>query len=235
MNHDNKKGFTLIELMLSMTFLSVLLLAIAMTVLQIGNIYNRGLTLKEVNQAGRSLSNELKRSIAQSATFSVDYPAAGTKFIDRSWGGRLCLGQFSYIWNYGTTLKDASANGSNSNVYTAASNEKIRFIKVSDPTSEYCALPTSPAIDPDGAVEILSVGDRDLAVHSFNISYDNDASDPLTGQRVYSVSFILGTNDQGALDANSSTCKAPNESQSDLVYCSVNEFNITARTSNAVQ
>lgn len=234
MNHD-KRGFTLIELMLSMSFLSVLLLAIALTVIQIGNIYNRGLTLKEVNQAGRSLSIELQRSIAQTSAFPINYPTPGSKFINRSWGGRLCLGQHSYIWNYGTTLKNPGANGSNSNVYTSASTAKIRFIKVPDPSAAYCAIPVSPAIDPNGAVEMLTVGDRELAVHSFTISYDPSATDPITQQRLYNLSFIIGTNDQAALSANSSTCRTPDDIASDLAYCSVNQFNVTARTSNAVQ
>lgn len=94
MNH-NKRGFTLIELMLAMTFVSALLLAIAMTVIQISNVYTRGLTLKEVNQAGRTISTELKRGISQSAPFAVP----GPKYVVQPWGGRLCVGQYSYIWN----------------------------------------------------------------------------------------------------------------------------------------
>ena len=66
MNRAAKQtGFTLIELMLAMTFISVLLLAIAMTIIQIGTIYNRGVTLKEVSQAARSISDELNRSITR--------------------------------------------------------------------------------------------------------------------------------------------------------------------------
>lgn len=235
MSHANTKGFTLIELMLAMSFLSVLLLAIAMTVIQIGNIYNRGLTLKEVNQAGRSLSAELKKEISQAEAFPINYPTAGTKFIDRSWGGRLCLGQFSYIWNYGATLKNPSANISNSNVYTNASTQKIRFIKVPDPTAAYCTMPGSSAINPSGATELLAVGDRDLAVHAFDITYFANGSDTLTGQRLYMLSFVIGTNEQAALTTTATGCRPPNDLQSNLIYCAVNEFNITARTANAVQ
>jgi prepilin-type N-terminal cleavage/methylation domain-containing protein len=234
MNHDNK-GFTLIELMLAMSFLAVLLLAIAMTVIQIGNIYNRGLTLKEVNQTGRALSTELKRGIAQTPSFAINYPTAGSKYVNSTWGGRLCISQYSYIWNYGVTIKDTSANASNSNVYTAGlSSEKIRFIKVSDPSGQYCSNPAM-TIDPSGAVELLDEGDRDLAVHSFMIGYDPSGSDALTGQRIYTISFVLGTNDQAALSANRTDCRTPDDIASDLTYCSVYEFKITARTSNAVE
>ena len=234
MNHVNTKGFTLIELMLSMAFLSVLLLAIAMTVIQIGNIYNRGLTLKEVNQAGRSLSTELKKGIAQTAAFPIDYPAVGSKFVNRSWGGRLCVNQYSYIWNYGVTLNNQSANVSNSNVYSVASTDKISFIKVPDPSSQYCTNPGG-AIDPTGAVELLKVGDRNLAVHNFTISYDSLASDSKTQQRLYYITFVLGTNDQAALASNSTTCRPPSDNAADINYCSVNQFTLSARTINAVQ
>ena len=232
MNHY-KKGFTLIELMLAMSFISVLLLAIAMTVIQISNIYNRGLTLKEVNQAGRSLTTELQRSIAVGSSFPIDYPAPDSKYVKQTWGGRLCLGQYSYIWNYGKTLTGSPAAGF-SNVYDASSSEKIRFIKVPDATGNYCSAKAS-AINPSGAVELLNVGDRDLALHSFSISNDPSASDSKTRQSLYYISFVIGTNDQAALDANQAACKPPDVLTSDLNYCSVNQFDIVARTGNAVQ
>lgn len=235
MNRDNNKGFTLIELMLAMTFLSVLLLAIAMTVIQIGNIYNRGLTLKEVNQTGRALSIEFKKGIGQASAFPINYPTPGSKYVNSTWGGRLCLGQYSYIWNYGKTLKNASANQTNSNVYNGNPATKIRFIKVPDPTGSYCTLPSQPTINPSGATELLATGDRDLAVHAFSISYAATGSDAVTGQRLYTVSFVIGTNEQAALTTTATGCRPPNDLDSNLVYCAVNEFNITARTSNAVQ
>lgn len=56
MTQVKSRGFTIIELMLSMTFLAMLMLVIALTTIQISNIYNKGVTLREVNQAGRSVS-----------------------------------------------------------------------------------------------------------------------------------------------------------------------------------
>lgn len=234
MNHD-KKGFTLIELMLAMTFISVLLMAIAMTVIQISNIYTRGLTLKEVNQSGRALSDELRRGVAGSSSFSVETDTVGASYVKRDFGGRLCLGHYSYIWNYGKTLASGTADSSNSNVYeTAFSGNKIRFIKVPDSTGKYCSVVDSK-IDASGAVELLDVGDRNLAVHAFSISSEASASDSLTRQGLYYISFVLGTNDQAALGSGQSACKAPNELTSDIEYCSINQFDVVARAGNAVQ
>ena len=140
MSHDNTKkhGFTLIELMLAMGFVSVLLIAVAMTVIQIAGIYNRGITLKDVDQAGRSLVSELQRSIGGNAQFDL----GSGHYVPQSWGGRLCLGQYSYIWNYGADI--STTLNPNRNVYAPTANQlpEIRFVKILDPTNNYCANPT---------------------------------------------------------------------------------------------
>ena len=89
MNRAAKQdGFTLIELVLAMAFISALLLAIALTIIQIGTTYNRGMTLKEVNQTARSISDELTRNLTSSEAFTLS-----SKYISTPTGGRLCLGQ----------------------------------------------------------------------------------------------------------------------------------------------
>lgn len=60
-----RHGFTLIELMLAMAFVSVLLLAIATIAIQAGKLYNRGLTLKSINQSGREIGDILRRDFLQ--------------------------------------------------------------------------------------------------------------------------------------------------------------------------
>jgi type II secretory pathway pseudopilin PulG len=240
MNHEaNKNGFTLIELMLAMSFVSMLLIAIALTVVQIGNIYNQGLTLKDVNQAGRSIASELQRSISQSEPFNIK-PGVGSHYIQQGnvgsyWGGRLCIGQYSYIWNYGSAI--SNGNQANMNVYSNSSNQ-ILFVKVIDPSASYC-LQTSKKVDINNATELLNVGQHNLAVHSFNVTAEASAGDSKTGQQLYSFQFLIGTNEQSALVLNPNTgmlvCKAPGQSGSDPAYCSVSEFNIEARAGNAVQ
>lgn len=229
----NKQGFTLIELMLAMTFVSALLLAIAMTVIQISNIYTRGLTLKEVNQAGRTISTELKRGISQSAPFTVLGPGP-TKYVVRPWGGRLCVGQYTYVWNYGSTLSKRNPPANGSNIYRNSAS-KIRFIKVPDSSGSYCSTPTKP-IESTGAIELLASGDRDLALHRFTIS-NNPPTDAKSSQSLYSISYVIGTNDQTALMSGSgqTSCRAPSDAASDLNYCSINQFDIVVRALNALQ
>lgn len=230
------KGFTLIELLLAMGFVASLLIAITMTVIQLGNIYNRGITMKEVDQSGRSLSRELLRSISQSNTFSV-VDGAG-HYVIQTYGGRLCIGQYSFIWNYGKTL-NAATPGSNINKYDTShtpSTEQIRFIKVIDSNGYYCrpnATSEYPNIaDSSMPTELLSSGNRKLAVHSFSIS--EVAEDLVTGQQLHSIEFQLGTNDQASID--NGKCKLPTESSKrDLTYCSVNNFSFLVRSGNLTE
>jgi len=207
------------------------MLAVAMTVVRMGDIYNRGLTVKEVNIAGRAISSDLKKSISESQP--IDLEISAKKYIPQTWGGRLCTGKYSYIWNYGKTLSDKAANSNNSNVYSSSTN-KISFVKVPDGGAVYCA-DASTKVNPVGAVELLSAGDRNLALHNFSIKNEPTAIDERSRQRVYYISYIIGTNDQTAIDTMNASCKTPDNLDADLTYCSINEFNIVARSTNALQ
>ena len=90
--HMNK-GFTLVELMLAMAFVSGLLLAIALLTMQVVNIYTKGVTLSAVDQAGQVISREICDQLAAA-------PQGDVKVIDETNGGRICMGQISYVWNY---------------------------------------------------------------------------------------------------------------------------------------
>jgi hypothetical protein len=220
--------------MLAMSFVSMLLIAIAMTVIQIGNIYNQGLTLKDVNQAGRSITSELQRSIAVSAPFNIK-SGIGSRYIVQDWGGRLCVGQYSYIWNYGSAIK--TNDSARLNTYSN-SNDQIHFVKAADPNSSYCTE-SSKKINSTTATELLNVGEHDLAIHSFTVSTNSSSSDSKTGQQLYSIDFFIGTNDQNALttnpDTNNVMCKPPNQPGADPSYCSINQFDIVVRAGNSFQ
>ncbi len=125
---QSKQGFTIIELMLAMTFVATLLIAIAIVTINIVSIYQRGLALKAVNSVGRSLIEELTTSInsapAVDTTSLCNHLAANPNFgykgnqtscvndhaykyvyNDRSdsngrqYSGVFCTGNYSYLWN----------------------------------------------------------------------------------------------------------------------------------------
>jgi type II secretory pathway pseudopilin PulG len=227
MNRDNTHGFTLIELMLAMTFIAMLLVAIALTTIQISNIYNKGITLREVNQVGRSVSDELQRTIASATPFDVTVGAAGSRYVALLGGGRLCLGNSTYAWNYGSAL--AGGAGAPAVVNKYDDNTPVRFVKVNDPSGALCTTPTVP-IDRAKATDMLSSGDRDLVIHSFSIKRTSD--DPNTGQSIYAIYMVIGTNDRLQLTSNDASCKPPSEGVGNENYCSVNQFDIIARAGN---
>lgn len=235
MSQGKQNGFTLIELILSMGFVSALLIAIALTVIQIGNTYTRGLTLKEVDQAGRSLSAELQRVVSQSATFNVS--GTGSVFIDETWGGRLCVGQYSYVWNYGETINDTSPSAIKNFYASPATYIDIRFVRVTDAPGLMCKVDPATSLLPnvpiDQSVELLGAGDRSLALHDFAIN--SIMADSRTSQQLYKISFIIGTNEQALIDTANNNCKAPDiagTSKTDMSYCSINRFELVVRSGN---
>ena len=235
MNHAKKttQGFTLIELMLAMTFISVLLLAIAMTIIQIGVIYNKGMTYKEVNQASRDISDDIRRTI--SAGSSIDL---ASDYVTTSAGGRLCTGTSSYVWNNASALQQ----GTDSNVVSYASKpDGVRLVKVPDAAKQYCekngaalVLTQIRAIDTTLSKELLKPGDRDLQVNQFSVQTDSRVSDPLTGQQLYTISFVIGTGRVSAMNATQTACLPPGDSSADPEYCTVQQFSLVIRAGNRV-
>ena len=242
--NQKSQGFTLVELLLAMTFISALLLAIAMTIVQIANIYNHGMIIKEVNQTARTVSEELDRAVNASANFTTD-PAA-RRYVNNQWGGRLCTGQYSYVWNYGSSLSEQNTNR---NMYSGINNagnttrsgsttsSEISFVKVLDAAAAYCVPDTNGSyapVDPANAVELLRAGDHTLAIHSFSITSSDTAKDSLSAQALYKVAFSLGTNDLAALNDDQTQCKPPNTPGADPNYCALQQFTLVLRAVSGV-
>jgi prepilin-type N-terminal cleavage/methylation domain-containing protein len=96
MNVSSKrqKGFTLVELMLSIAFLGVLMLIASSITLRIIHIYNQGVAMKQINQAGRALVEDLNRLGASGYNIRV---------ADNGASGYLCMTLANeervFVWN----------------------------------------------------------------------------------------------------------------------------------------
>lgn len=250
-NH-RAQGFTLIELMLSMTFVAVLLLTIALTVVQMGTIYNRGMTLKEVNQSARDMADDLRRSVQATGVFAVDPSGGDTTDLIRlkrsvagvevPVTGRLCLGNYSYLWNTATApeadrVKYLNASG--------APGAPVTFVKVIDTGKKYCAKDTSGALvnkhivaaDSTQSTELLKQGDRNLRVFAFDITTTASSYDPVSGQRLYQVSYTLGTGEVSSMVVTAgipTACLPPSNPNATPAYCNVQQFAIVLRAGNTV-
>lgn len=234
---QKQQGFTIIELTVAMAFVSILMLSIAVTTIQIGNIYNKGLTMRSVDYAGRALSLDIRQTLGQSEPFDVDTARKFQKHpdssVDNPDGGRFCTGIYSYIWNFGKSMKKPI------NLYTVAdggaSAGEIRFVKIRDTGGVYCA-DLERDIPKNEAFELLSGGDRDLAVQSFEVK--KLADDPLNNQALYRIVMEIGTNSQDALfqpdelNTLNNECRAPSDAAAMENFCAVNQFDFTVQAGN---
>ncbi len=104
MKKTTKKGFTLVELALALTFVAVLLVVIAWLTIHITSTYEKGLTMKAVNATSKELIDDISRAISTSPARSVDslcssvYSNASALSDCRSDNAR----KFSYQQRYGT-------------------------------------------------------------------------------------------------------------------------------------
>lgn len=240
----SKRGFTMIEMMLSMTFISFLMMTIALTAISMARTYQRGVTLSQVNSAGRAIITDMQRTVSQA-------PVTQGQTTVPSTSNSLCFGSYSYVWNSGHDI--ATKQPSSLIHYTGAprpinGNNVVRLAKVYDPTNSMCSrAPTSvPAIN---ATELLP-SDSSAGTAYNGIAIQNtggstgsgvgitatqlDAADASTTQALYQVTLIVGTNDPTALGSGSGfadapSCQPPSGSSSDLEYCAVNRFSFLIR------
>ena len=153
----SKKGFTILETALAMAFISFLMLAVGFAVVQISSIYEKGITIKVVNNNGRELVDEFSRTIMASkyggneSKDGVHFEYTYTQTLGsisnvgaRSEGentevplhGAFCIGNYSYLWNTGYAL-----NLDDNKVYNEAGeefnyNEQKGFLLVGEGTPE---------------------------------------------------------------------------------------------------
>ena len=191
----SKAGFTLVELSISMAFIGFLLIVVTYTTMQIMSIYNKGLTLKEVNSVSRLAVRDIQQSISSVNSFIINYEDdsgvvkransledASEKmqhYYDTDKGGRLCTGSFSYIWNYSDTVGVTNpANYDAAGVqYTQSGSVKkpIRFVRALDTDYSLCKYSSSVNEGtrlPDAFkyLNVFGEGNNNISLYSFEIS-----------------------------------------------------------------
>ncbi len=126
----NKKGFTLVELSLSIAFIAILSITVALIINNAVSTYRRGIVLNQINTMGMDLVDDIRTAIQNSPAKSVKseceivYSDANsrkncqddnaTRFVlvkgfasvdgvgdNVPVYGAFCTGAYSYIWNSG--------------------------------------------------------------------------------------------------------------------------------------
>jgi len=198
--NQSTKGFTIVELLFAMSFLSVLLIIAMVSSISIMRTYNKGLVLKQVNQSGRAIGAELQRSLK-----SAQPPLEDTTVSK----GRLCIGTYSYVWSVG---------GQDPYVYDDGS--QVGFAKVNDATRAMCATGVRPVVPKADAIEMLGGDAASISVQNAELS----APPANNGYYLYTFTFTIGTADKTLLNDERSACAANGEQQ----FCALNRFTITA-------
>ncbi|MCA9334576.1 hypothetical protein KC953_00355, partial [Candidatus Saccharibacteria bacterium] len=246
--------------MISMTFVSMLLIVIAFTAIQIINIYNKGLTMNRVAQAARAMNADFHRTLSDSgaldlskSTFLCLQLAAGgclelnphdpppAPNDSRLFGGRLCTGVYSYIWNYNKKKNEIDNDILRVNSYTTSDSSMIRLVRVDDNGGKYCAKPGLD-INPSGKTEILS-DTGGLAVLGFSIediSLDPSDTEAVRSSSLYHIVMEVGTDNPNALKLNDfrdpsrdPSCKPPSDDSNGLRnFCAVNRIDFTVLAGN---
>lgn len=161
-----KSGFTMVELSITMGFIAVLLITIAIVTTNLISIYQKGMTTKAVNSVGRGLIGEFTSAINTAP--SVDTTSLCTslapnaveackrdhanKFIFQAnrnadgeqLNGIFCTGYYSYIWNtYYSETADISSRlqlryrNLNGEIITTEGTH--RLMKIEDKTYRVCS------------------------------------------------------------------------------------------------
>ena len=230
MIRDAKQGFTLIELMLAMTFISILLLSITMVGIQAGRMYSRGVVLRDVNQAGRDISDIFRRDFLQTNAGKINITGLRVPNNENWTTGRLCLGAHSYVWNNPKYLDDPSLLGAN-RLFKVDGNP-INLVRVVDADGGLCKRDGSgrypETVDMAKSSNLLrpiSSGDGSIGIH--NVTLEKITSDS-SREALYRLTFTLGTSKMSEI--RNSSCKAPDEAESNFEFCAINKFEMIVRT-----
>jgi len=177
----DEHGFTLVELMLAMAFLSAIILFGILTFVQALAVYNKGISISQINETGRSLTNDLNRSSNNATSFSVSDQI-------------MCIGKTAYLWN-----DESTAAGSR---YKLNGNEIgiVRTVDSIDARDYYCGVAHSHDLVPENVTSLtgsqVKVIDVGVSQPDTAVAEDNSLEAPL-------LRFVLtiGTrSEDGAVD-----------------------------------
>ncbi len=233
--HAKQRGFTLIELSLAITFISVLLLSILYVTIQAGKLYAKGVTYKDINQVSREVVDTMRRDMMATSASAIEIPTPmPDPSLSPAYAGRLCTGQISYVWNTAALLQDAA---STDRIMDGAI--PVVFRRVVDPGKTLCTKDATGKYVKDIAgmtsTELLKGEGRELAAYTFSVTEMARSSER---KGLYRVSMTLGTNetDTTLYDTvlGSYTCRPPTDNTANFEYCTVIEFDAIMRAGGNV-
>ena len=164
----SKKGFTLVELSLSIAFIAILSITIALIINDAISTYRRGLTLNQINTAGMDLVDDIRTAVQNSPASPPsrncksdkdDFQKnceenSGMRLMNITKTGKVnetentplygafCTGAYSYIWNSGYLFLEGGGDKATYAVYEGDEKKEewsdFRLLKVEDRQRDVC-------------------------------------------------------------------------------------------------
>lgn len=182
---NNHAGFTIIELTLAITFLGSLMIFMTLATIQAIGIYNKGVAIKQINQAGRALVEDISRLSSSGFQITVD---------DNGKAGYLCVNfantTRAVVWN---SLKQGHGGSISNGGQFKLNEQPIGLARSNDGINGadggYCGLPplSDMILDPKDFTSMLTPQVRVLSV--------DIAKRPADG--LSKLTFWIGTSDGG--------------------------------------
>jgi len=252
-----RRGFTIIELLIAMTFVAVLMITVAFLVIRITAIYQKGLTLRSVNQVGRNLIIEFNRAVEDSPV-DDDLENRDQYFYTVTNGGTqlqgaFCTNKYSFLWNSGDAIND----GRRIRFKNAKGEFDFRLLRFADGSRHICRqlrlqrgrsvldfstlggelykeireqVPLELLSMSNAAgdyAEVSDASESDLALYDFRVF--PPSIDRITGHIFYSATFVLGTLRGVDINRTGNYCVVTSDTL-DFEYCSINKFNFAMTT-----
>lgn len=102
--HHNKKGFTLVELMIATLVFSVVLLMITIGIIQISRVYYKGINEADVQNTARTVMDTVTQGIQFSGGVVTDTPTPTVGALQA-----FCIGNQQFSYRLGYQLVDGTA------------------------------------------------------------------------------------------------------------------------------
>jgi|SRR5579884_1829837 len=224
----NNKGFTIIELLVATSVLSVILLLVTVMLINIGNLYYKDVNQAHVQDSVRSISDEITSQLE----LSPNKPQTGSQLISGVTINVYCIGPTRYSY-----VKSIPGSAWQMNTPFSTVTFQIPHLLWRDTPNAGCnpsvaadltaMPPTLPSTEPNGA-DLVSTGDllTQFCIGSYNVA-SGDCTFQVAPTSPYTVA--IGVANAGSLlnlAGINSTCSVRTGDQ----YCAASSLVTTVNS-----
>jgi prepilin-type N-terminal cleavage/methylation domain-containing protein len=189
--HRNQTGFTLVELLIATTIFSVILLAATTTLIQVGRMYYKGVISSKTQNAARSITDDITRTLQFSGGAVISIPPVGGANPPAQ---ALCFDDIRLSFALNTQVTDNVSGG-----YDPTTRQIFHGLwqdKVGDPAG--CVAPLTLTQANPGGVEGKELLDQYMRLTKLSVTQSAGSPDVYNVQ----VGVAYGATDLFNLDGN---------------------------------